>query len=116
MPNSKLVLIVEDEPLIAMAMESLIEDAGMTPVSVYTIEDAMALLATSDVRVAILDYAIHGESSEGVAKTLRERRIPFVLCSGSDLPDALEAFSGAPCLSKPFRDEELQDVVMSLSH
>jgi len=116
MSNSKLVLIVEDEPLIAMAMESMIEDAGMKAISAHTIEDAMMLLATSDVRVAVLDYAIHGESSEGVATTLREQRIPFVLCSGSDLPEALEAFSGAPCLSKPFSDKELQDVVMALSH
>lgn len=97
------VLLVEDEPLLAMLLEESIADLGHQPVgAAATVAQAFALLAEGPVDCAMLDYSLGGsDTSVPVAERLRREGIPFTYLSGHN---SLEAGSGAPqgpLLTKP---------------
>jgi CheY-like chemotaxis protein len=98
------VLIVEDEALIAMSIEIQLQDMGYKTLVVSSIEAATAALAQRAIDLAILDYKLRdGEKTTPVAEALHERRIPFVVCSGSQFNDMAAIFEGPSCLSPTLR-------------
>ena len=105
------ILVVEDEALIAMSIEASLQELGYETVSAATAEQAYSYLASSKIRLAVLDYKLRDETTVGVAETLRERRIPFVVCSGSQFNDIASVFEGAPVINKPFSDDLLGTAV-----
>jgi len=107
------ILVVEDEALIALSIESALQDLGYDALIAATVEQAHSHLATADIRLAVLDYKLREGKTTGIAATLRERRIPFVVCSGSQFNDIAAVFEGAPVLSKPFTDDLLSSAVIT---
>lgn len=104
------VMIVEDEPLIAMAMEALVEDEGGKVLGPFTTA-AAALKAAQfgqQIDCAMLDYNLGKESSAPVADMLASRNIPFVFISGQGLKDIEKRFANRPVLQKPVDDERLK--------
>lgn len=103
------VLVVEDEGLVAMMIESALETLGCDLVSsVARIPQALEIAGTAEIDFAVLDVNVNGQPIFPVAEILRKRGIPFLFSTGygaSGLPDA---FSGHQVLSKPFSEEELQ--------
>lgn len=97
------VLLVEDEPLIAMALESVLGDAGYEVVGpATTCEQGLALASRHGIDCALLDIQLRGEDSESIAEMLTERRVPFAVTTGwpdDDLPSALSR--SAALLRKP---------------
>lgn len=62
------VLIVEDEPLVAMDMEAVLRGAGFAIAAcVSSPEKALDALNNDECNVAVLDANLHGESVEPVA-------------------------------------------------
>jgi len=100
------VLIVEDEFFIALDIGRQVTDAGFE-VAGQASSVAKALAAEPGCDVAILDVNLGGgETSEPVARKLRESGKPFVVLSGySD--SRLPWFEGAPLLSKPVGTKDL---------
>jgi len=95
------VLIVEDEPLIAMDLEDIVaERSDATCVWARTVSDGLEK-ALSDLDFALLDYNIAGGTSAAVARLLQSRHVPFCFVSASvgELP---AQFGSIPRLSKPF--------------
>jgi len=85
------ILIVEDEPFIALELKAAIEDAGGKVVGpVGSASAAMALLQTDVVAAAILDVELSDGNVMPVAATLAARRIPMVFQSGVHLPPDLQ--------------------------
>mgnify|MGYP006198164957 CR=1 FL=1 len=78
----KHVLVLEDEPIIAFALEDMLIDEGSTVVVASSLSDAMQTLSHEEYDFAILDVNLKGESVWPVAERLREQRIPFVLATG----------------------------------
>jgi CheY-like chemotaxis protein len=77
------ILVLEDEAIIAMALEDSLMAAGAEPLSVSTIEQAFEMIRSGpSIDAAILDVNIHGRSSYDVARLLEERDIRFVFASG----------------------------------
>ncbi len=77
------ILIVEDDPFIAMDLEFSFEDAGMTVVGpVDDVESALAALAAHDIDCASLDYNLGKETSLPIAEVLGEKGVPFVFATG----------------------------------
>ena len=101
------ILILEDEVLIAMDIAMELEAAGMTAIQTHTIPDALASLERYSFDAAILDLDVKGQPTSAVAYALRAKRVPFVVCSGSQFSDLAEIFAGAPAISKPFRSDDL---------
>lgn len=106
--NQKSILVLEDEPLIAMAMEDAIREVGHIPLHCETVHDALAAVNSGDVSFAVLDLNIRGQTSEPVALSLRSKSIPFLVCSGTQIQQAAGAFTDVVQLGKPYADSELQ--------
>jgi CheY-like chemotaxis protein len=98
------VLIVEDEPLIAMMLEDFVEGLGYrTAGTVDSVEDALTRVDEADFDVAILDVQLRdGEACWPVADALREKGVPFILASGGHLEPLPLQHAGVGQLSKPF--------------
>lgn len=96
------ILIVEDEPLLSMAMVDEIEEAGACVVGpAVSIEGAMELLATTPVDAAILDVELQKQLIYPVADRLMEQGVPFVLTTGHDAEVLPERYATVPHSAKP---------------
>lgn len=110
------VLVVEDEVLLSMMLEDVLSDAGAHVVGpAATVEQAITLIASEKIDVALLDVWLRDKRSDPVAETLRQRGVPYVLATGYNNPDGAELAS-APTLPKPYRFEQLQAALIAALH
>ncbi|MEI7806670.1 MAG: response regulator [Hyphomicrobiales bacterium] len=73
------VLVVEDEPLVAIMLEEALRDFGYAVVGpVENLKSAIQLAATERIDTAIVDINIDGQVATTVADRLMERGIPFL--------------------------------------
>ena len=109
------VLIVEDESLVAMLLETILEDMGCVPVGPASTVDEGMRMATDGAHVdaALLDVNVAGRQVFHVAEALKARGVPFIFSTGygeSGLPDE---WRGQPTLQKPFTEAAVRDALMS---
>lgn len=106
------ILVVEDEPLIAMMLEDFLETLGHSiHQSCDNLGDAIAAAKTDGFDVAILDVNIKGESVWPVAELLRDKSIPFVIASGGHVEPPPAAFADAPMLQKPYTIDRIPPAI-----
>ncbi|HEY8067115.1 MAG TPA: response regulator [Methylosinus sp.] len=102
------VLVVEDEPLIALALEETLAEHGFHVVaSAQTVAVALRHVASAQFDVALLDLAIGAESVEPVADRLAAMGLPFVFATGYGRSALPPAHAARPIVAKPFRTEAL---------
>ncbi|MBN8807437.1 MAG: response regulator [Sphingomonas sp.] len=108
------ILIVEDEPLIAMMLEDFVDALGKTCVGTCdTVQSALATIADETPDAVILDVNLSGgEKSWPVADALAEKGIPFVLSSGGD--EVVDGHADRPRLSKPFTMDGMEKALAAL--
>ncbi|MBC9033991.1 response regulator [Sphingomonas sp. JC676] len=99
------MLIVEDEPTLAMDLASAIVDLdGRAIGPVDTVAAALALLKSESVAAAILDANLQDRDVTPLALTLVEQAVPFVIYTGRGLPAELAALHpDLPVVMKPAR-------------
>ena len=104
MPDSRSVLIVEDEPLIAMMLEDFLDTLGHKVAgTVETVEEAMAKVDAGGFEVAILDVQLkNGERVWPVADRLAAEGKPFVLATGGHVEPPPPEHASVPILAKPY--------------
>ena len=104
------VLILEDEPLIAMSMEALLEDEGWRVVGPFAaVADALAAIAGGGViDCALLDCNLGGVPSWPVAEALAARSIPFAFTSGQSAADIEPRFADRPSFTKPIDETKVK--------
>jgi DNA-binding response OmpR family regulator len=93
------ILIVEDEPLIAMDITQAFETSGAALTTTNTLHHALILVEHDGVSGAILDHALGDGDSSLLCSRLKERGIPFIIYSGHATVGG--ACAGAPHISKP---------------
>jgi CheY-like chemotaxis protein len=88
--NHAPILVVEDEPYIALELQAAIEEAGGHVVGpVGSVSAALALLQSSAVAAAVLDVQLSDRDATPVAEALIARGVPVVFQSAKSLPPAL---------------------------
>ena len=106
------VLVVEDEPVVAMCLEDILDGLGCETVGpVARLAEGLALAENELLGAAILDINLAGERSNTIAETLRARGIPFAFASGYGA--APEGFS-APMIEKPYREADIDAALRAL--
>ena len=108
-PRGPLVLVAEDEFLIAMELELLLGRHGYRVLGpAATVAGALRLLAAEVPDAALLDVNLRGEMVTPVAGALRALGVPFVLASAYGRSDLVAAgLAGAPNVGKPASDSRL---------
>lgn len=101
MPNGH-VLVVEDDPIIALDIESAVLEVGAIDATVCAslAEARRALSGTFDF--ALLDIDLGDGLSYEVARILRDRGTPFVFVTATRSADVPSDLAGAPLIAKPF--------------
>jgi DNA-binding response OmpR family regulator len=96
------VLVVEDDPLMAMDLEDTLAEAGAVVVGLcQTLDEAMARANVDDFAVAVLDFSLGMDTASPVAHRLVRRRVPFVLYTGKSNRDPSLAEWTCPIVEKP---------------
>jgi CheY-like chemotaxis protein len=110
LPND--VLIVEDDPIIALDFEDTILGFGVKIVrSAGSVAHALTMIGERAPEFALLDVGLVREKSFEVAEKLASLKIPFAFVTGygGDRVDA--AFADRPRLPKPCSSEALLAVL-----
>lgn len=111
------ILLLEDEPLIAMMLEDVLDELGRTVAgSADTVTKALALIEAGGVGAAILDVNLRGgETSGAIADALARRGIPFAFATGGGEDDIAEHHRARPRLRKPFTLDDVEKALADLA-
>ena len=101
------ILVVEDEPLIAMDIVTALEAAGANATMTTTVRHALILAEHDGLSAAIMDHALSDGDSTELCARLKERGIPYISYSGYEPVQG--ASTNAPHIMKPVT----MDVLMS---
>ena len=109
MLNQAAILIAEDEPYIALAIQFAVEDAGGIVIGpAATVIDTLALLKTNRPSAAILDVNLADGDIFPVLERLVVIGLPIIIQSGAGLPPDLAArFPNVIAYIKPCAPEQL---------
>jgi two-component system, response regulator PdtaR len=107
------LLIVEDELLIALELQSIVEQLGGTVVGpAGSVEGALQLLSETTPDAALLDVNLRGDRVTPVAQACREGSIPFALVTGYGRLELEEPLlQSAPRIRKPFDSRAVHKVL-----
>lgn len=109
------VLIVEDDPFIAMDIESAVAEQlgdGVELIVVESVTEARRMVANG-LACALLDIDVIGGKTFDVASALQKIGTPFAFVSGSAPHEVPAALRGARFLRKPFSTREIAAFVKS---
>ncbi|MEJ0014010.1 MAG: response regulator [Bauldia sp.] len=110
------VLVLDDEPLIAMMLEDWLAELGhQTLGPARTIAAALELVENGAPEAAILDLSINGEMSYAVAERLAVRGIPFAFATGHGAARLQAPYDAVPMLGKPFDFAGVKAIVAKLT-
>lgn len=106
------LLIVENDELNAQLMMFQLEYEGCQFVGpAATVAKAIELYQSQAPDLVVLDYRLNGETVEPVAALLEAAGTPYVLVTGAIPEQFSKKFPSAKTLSKPFKAQELIDVL-----
>jgi CheY-like chemotaxis protein len=114
------VLIVEDDPIIALGFEDTILGFGVKTVrTASSVARALEMIAARAPDFALLDVGLVREKSFAIAERLEALKIPFVFVTGYGASGAVGGFPAAfvnkPRLAKPCSTEALEAVLKDRS-
>ncbi len=109
------ILLVEDEPLVAMMMNGFLDQLDCRVVGpCNTPFEALAFLKENSVDAAILDINLGGETVYPVADALVRLGVPFVFVTGYGGESVDSRFTQVKRLEKPIGFENLRSTVQEL--
>jgi DNA-binding NarL/FixJ family response regulator len=109
------ILIVEDEPLIAMELEELVQELGCEAVGpAGDVPTALRLLADRELDAAVLDIKINGDTSFTIADELLRLGKPWIFTTGCDAEVLDGHYSDVPLVIKPFSREDVSALITEM--
>jgi two-component sensor histidine kinase len=105
--RDRTVLVLEDEPLIAMMTSGLIRELSGTVLGPFANTHAAEGAIDAEIDLAILDVNIAGDFAYPLADRLIERGVPIIFVTGYHIGAIEPRFAGCPVLTKPVDRDEL---------
>lgn len=106
------VLIIEDDPLVAMTLEDMALELGhdtVGPVATLPAAERAALAGNFDLVIA--DLHLGGSDTYALCEELLGRRVPVVLSTGYDDKGIMDRLPRAILLLKPFSTDQLDRAI-----
>lgn len=101
--------------LVLIMIEDMLADFGCESVTpAATVKQALTLIEAQLFDVAMLDMNLNGNQTYAVADALAARGVPFVFSTGYSGHDIRDGYRDRPVLKKPFREDELGNVLTRL--
>lgn len=109
------LLVVEDEPLLALDNVAALEGAGAAVLGpAATVREALGIIDSAPLDAAVLDANLQGHPVDEIAAALTARNVPFLFVTGYGPESLPRAFSRTTMLSKPFDRKQFIAAVASL--
>lgn len=105
------ILVVDDEPIIAMMVADWLADLGHTVLGPAGDLKSAVALAQDAIDAVILDVTLGVQTTATLAEQLAERGVPFAVATGHDGASVGAAFAGGLMLPKPFMFETFRRAV-----
>jgi two-component sensor histidine kinase/DNA-binding response OmpR family regulator len=111
------ILVVEDEPLVAIELQSVLEGEGHTVVGpAMNLARGLDLARADKFDLAFLDISLGEEKSFPIARELARRRIPFAFVTGyTDVNAVPEELRGATRIQKPYGIDDIKSAIDRLA-
>jgi FixJ family two-component response regulator len=114
--NDPVVFVVDDDPAIREALESLIRSVGLRVATFGSAHEFLSSKRPDAPSCVVLDMRMPGASGFDLQRQLTEARapIPIIFITGhGDIPMSVRAMKAGAVefLTKPFRDQELLDAI-----
>ncbi len=104
------ILVVEDEPVLAMLLQDALNDMGCDVVFAHALPQAMRLAEIEDVACGFLDIKIGNDTVIPVADALSHRNIPFVFSSNYGRAMLPQRYRNHIMLPKPYFPDDIAHV------
>ena len=100
------LLIVEDEPLIAIDLQATLEREGARVIRAHTMPEALRYADSAALSAGVLDFRVGSDNADPVCEALTRREVPFIFFTG--LSGALpERWAATPIVPKPAAPETI---------
>ena len=111
--SRRIVLLVEDEPLIALDVEHHLRKAGARVITTAHLDTALSMSGHPDLSGAVIDLCLGDESAVPIFRRLAHRNLPFVVHTGYASDALAREWPSVPIIQKPATPDEITD---ALSH
>ena len=102
------ILVVEDEPMIAIDTACMIVRAGGTVVGpAHSLDEAFETIANARIDGALLDINLRNQKVFSLAERLAERDVPILFMTGEIWPVIPERFAGCARVGKPTSEAKI---------
>ena len=101
------ILVVEDDPVISLHLETIIMQAVDAEVIVSQSSAEARIVLEGAIDYAFLDVDVLDGTTYAFATSLHERAIPFAFLSASDRRHVPVALRSAPFVAKPYTPSDI---------
>ena len=99
--DGRLILVVEDEPVIALDMQKALRDAGAMVVAAGMVESGLFATEHPELSGAVIDLRLGADKGTTVCRRLKQLGVPFVVYTGYPPLLVRAEFPDVPVISKP---------------
>ena len=110
----RVILLVEDEPLIALEMDKALRVAGAKVVSAGFLESGLCSTEHPQLSAAVVDLHLGDGNGTALCRRLRQRGVPFVVHTGYPRMVTERDWSGATVICKPAHPDRIVSALVQL--
>ena len=114
--DGRVILIVEDEPLVALDVTKVVRAAGARVLCAGYVESGLYITEHPDLSAAVIDLHLGDGSGTAICKRLRQRAVPFVIHTGYPAMLITREWPDVPVISKPARPDQIISALISVLH
>ena len=113
--SARRILVVEDEVMVAWALEDMLANLGYSVVGpAARVDEALSLIENGSVDAVILDINLNGEKKYPVADALVARGVPFIFSTGYNKTSVHKDYADYTTLQKPLEGSILEKALAAL--
>ena len=109
--SRKLMLLVEDEVLIALDIEHHLRKAGARVISAGYLDAALSMTEHPDLSGAVVDLRLGGDSAIAICRRLAHRNLPFIVHTGYATDALQREWPTVPIIQKPASPDQITDAL-----
>ena len=100
------ILVVEEQPLIALDLQRALEGAGAEVVVARNAAEALGRMGQFEFTAGVIDWRPQSDDHRMVARALKQRKVRFLFYA-TNPPEDVTTVRGAPIFLKPAHPEEI---------
>ena len=110
----RVVLIVEDEPLVALEVTAALRAAGARVLSAGYLEAGLFTAEHPELSAAVIDLHLSDGNGTAICQRLQYLGVPFVVHTGYPSMLVRGEWPDVPVISKPARPEQIISALIDL--